>query len=119
MKNELIIMFKLLKMIFLNSLYVGKYWIFRKKVKDEYKKIVEKELDSYDYYSVEGCFICIRYNVCYDVDNNVFVLKFVVDIFVVNGWIFDDFFKYYNKFIIVFDLEVEKNYCEVEVRLRG
>ena len=47
--NELTLHLKLPKTISLNTLYAGKHWTFRKKKKDEYKKIGEKELDNYDH----------------------------------------------------------------------
>lgn len=103
----------------MNSLYAGKHWTFRKKTKDEYKKLVEAELDNYDHYSAESMSIRIRYNTRQDLDNVILVSKFTADTLVANGWIPDDTPKYYNKLTIVFDPEVEKNYCEVEIRLKG
>ena len=116
--NELTLHLKLPKTISLNALYAGKHWTFRKKIKDEYKKIVETELARYDHHIAKGMSIFIRYNARTDVDNNVLVSKFVADTLVANEWIADDSPKYYNKLTIVFDSTVEKNYCEVEVRLR-
>jgi hypothetical protein len=51
------------------------------------------------------------------VDNLVLVSKFTADTLVANGWIPDDSPKYYHRLTIVYDQTVEKNYCEVEVRL--
>ena len=116
--NELTLSLTLPKTISLNALYAGKHWTFRKKKKDEYKKIIEKELARYDHHIAKGMSIFIRYNARTDVDNNVLVSKFVADTLVANEWIADDSPKYYNKLTIVFDSTVEKNYCEVEVRLR-
>jgi len=117
MKETIDLQLRLPKTVSLNTLYAGKHWTFRKRVKDEYKKIVEKELSNYDGYSAEGCTIHIRYNARADVDNFVLVSKFVADTLVDNGWIPDDSPKYYNKLTIVYDQTVEKNYCEVTVRL--
>tara|TARA_R100000482_G_scaffold34623_1_gene11323 strand:+ start:10003 stop:10356 length:354 start_codon:yes stop_codon:yes gene_type:complete len=105
------------KTISLNTLYAGKHWTYRKKVKDAYKKIVEAALADYDHYRAKSCTIYIRYNTRADVDNNVLVSKFVADTLVANGWIADDSPKYYNKLTIAFDPSVEKNYCEVRVTL--
>ena len=116
MKETLELKLTLPKTISLNTLYAGKHWTFRKRVKDEYKKIVDKELSRYDRYSAEGCTIYIRYNARADVDNFVLVSKFVADTLVANGWIPDDSPKYYNKLTIVYDQTVAKNYCEVAVR---
>jgi hypothetical protein len=99
-------------------LYAGKHWTFRKKIKDGYKKIVEEELDRYDHHIAKSMSIVIRYNTRADVDNLVLVSKFTADTLVANGWIADDNPKHYNKLTIIFDPEVEKNYCEVEVRLK-
>ena len=118
MKKELTLSLTLPKTISLNALYAGKHWTFRKKKKDEYKKIIEKELARYDHHIANGMSIFIRYNARTDVDNNVLVSKFVADTLVANEWIADDSPKHYNKLTIVFDSTVEKNYCEVEVRLR-
>ena len=118
MKKLLTLHLKLPKTVSLNTLYAGKHWTFRKKKKDEYKKIIEKELARYDHHIAKGMSIFIRYNARTDVDNNVLVSKFVADTLVANEWIADDSPKYYNKLTIVFDSTVEKNYCEVEVRLR-
>lgn len=117
MKNNLTLQLRLPKTISLNSLYAGKHWTYRKRIKDEYKKIVEEELVNYDHHTCEGCTIHIRYNARYDVDNNVLVSKFVADTLVANGWIVDDSPKYYNKLTIVFDPSIEKNYCQVRVDL--
>ena len=118
MKKLLTLHLKLPKTVSLNTLYAGKHWTFRKKKKDEYKKIIEKELARYDHHIAKGMSIFIRYNARTDVDNNVLVSKFVADTLVANEWIADDSPKHYNKLSIVFDSTVEKNYCEVEVRLR-
>jgi hypothetical protein len=118
MKKLLTLHLKLPKTVSLNTLYAGKHWTFRKKKKDEYKKIIEKELARYDHHIAKGMSIFIRYNARTDVDNNVLVSKFVADTLVANEWIADDSPKHYNKLTIVFDSTVEKNYCEVEVRLR-
>ena len=118
MKKLLTLHLKLPKTVSLNTLYAGKHWTFRKKTKDEYKKIIEKELARYDHHIAKGMSIFIRYNARTDVDNNVLVSKFVADTLVANEWIADDSPKHYNKLTIVFDSTVEKNYCEVEVRLR-
>ena len=69
--KELTLHLTLPKTVSLNTLYAGKHWTFRKKKKDEYKKIVEKELANYDHYSAEGMSVRIRYNARTDVDNNV------------------------------------------------
>ena len=106
------------KTISLNALYAGKHWTFRKKTKDEYKKIVEKELANYDHNTYRYMSIHIRYNSRLDVDNNVLVSKFVADTLVANKWILDDSTKYYKSLRIVFDETVEKNYCEVKVDLK-
>jgi hypothetical protein len=117
MKNDTILELKLPKTISLNSLYAGKHWTFRKKTKDDYKKIVEKELARYDHVVGKSMSIRIRYNSRADVDNNVLVSKFVADTLVANGWIADDSPKYYHKLTIIYDQAVEKNYCEVEIKL--
>lgn len=115
--NELTLSLTLPKTISLNALYAGKHWTFRKKTKDEYKKIVEAELARYDHHFAESMSIHIRYNTRADVDNLVLVSKFTADTLVANGWIADDSPKYYHRLTITFDESVEKNYCEVEVRL--
>ena len=115
--NELTLSLTLPKTISLNSLYAGKHWTFRKKTKDEYKKIVEAELARYDHHFAESMSIHIRYNTRADVDNLVLVSKFTADTLVANGCITDDSPKYYHRLTITFDKSVEKNYCEVEVRL--
>ena len=117
--NELCLNLKLPKTISLNALYAGKHWTFRKRIKDEYKKIVEEELARYDHHIAESMSIHIRYNTRADVDNLVLVSKFTADTLVANGWIADDNPKHYHKLTITFDQSVEKNYCEVEVRLKN
>lgn len=116
--NELTLHLTLPKTISLNSLYAGKHWTFRKKTKDEYKKIIEEQLEGYDHHLAESMSIYIRYNTRQDLDNVILVAKFLADTLVANEWIADDSPKYYHKLTIVFDPEVEKNYCEVEVRLK-
>ena len=116
--NELTLSLTLPKTVSLNTLYAGKHWTFRKKTKDEYKKIVEAELARYDHHFAESMSIHIRYNTRADVDNLVLVSKFTADTLVANGWIADDSPKYYHRLTITFDESVEKNYCEVEIRLR-
>ena len=119
MKKDLTLQLKLPKTISLNALYAGKHWTFRKKIKDGYKKIVEEELARYDHHIAESMSIHIRYNTRADVDNLVLVSKFTADTLVANEWIADDNPKHYNRLTITFDQSVEKNYCEVEVRLKG
>ena len=72
----------------------------------------------YDHHFAESMSIHIRYNTRADVDNLVLVSKFTADTLVANGWIADDSPKYYHRLTITFDESVEKNYCEVEVRLK-
>lgn len=119
MKKDLTLHLKLPKTISLNALYAGRHWTFRKRIKDEYKKIIEAELARYDHYIAESMSIHIRYNTRADVDNLVLVSKFTADTLVSNEWIADDNPKHYNRLTITFDQSVEKNYCEVEVRLKG
>ena len=116
--NELTLHLKLPKTISLNALYAGKHWTFRKKIKDEYKKIVETELARYDHHIAKSMSIHIRYNTRADVDNLVLVSKFTADTLVANEWIADDNPKHYHKLTITFDKSVEKNYCQVEIRLK-
>lgn len=119
MKETLDLLLKLPKTISLNSLYAGKHWTYRKRIKDEYKKIVESELARFDHHLAESCTIVIRYNTRADVDNLVLVSKFTADTLVANGWLPDDSPKYYHKLTILFDGTVEKNYCEVEIKLKN
>ena len=106
------------KAVSLNTLYSGKHWTYRKKVKDAYKKEVETALDGYDRYHAESMRIRIAYNSRHDVDNVILVSKFVADTLVANRWILDDSTKYYKSLRIVFDETVEKNYCEVKIDLK-
>ena len=119
MKETLDLLLKLPKTISLNSLYAGKHWTYRKRIKDEYKKIVESELARFDHHLAESFTIVIRYNTRADVDNLVLVSKFTADTLVANGWLPDDSPKYYHKLTILFDGTVEKNYCEVEIKLKN
>ncbi len=105
------------KTISLNSLYSGKHWTYRKKVKDAYKKEVETALDGYDHYYAESIRIRISYNSRLDVDNVVLVSKFVADTLVDLGYVNDDSPKYYKELRIKFDSEVDKNFCIVKVDL--
>jgi hypothetical protein len=117
MTNTVELLLKLPKTISLNSLYAGKHWTYRKKIKDGYKEIVEAALADYDHYSAKSCTIYIRYNTRADVDNNVLVSKFVADTLVSNGWVTDDSPKYYHKLCITHDKSIEKNRCEVTIKL--
>jgi hypothetical protein len=94
-------------------LYAGKHWTFRKKKKDEYKKLVEEQLARYDHITFNSFKIVIKYNYNQDIDNVVLVSKFVSDTLVANEWAIDDNPKYYKSLKIIYDREVEKNYCEV------
>lgn len=105
------------KTISLNSLYSGKHWTYRKKVKDAYKKEVQTALDGYDRYHAEHIEIAISYNSRLDVDNNVLVSKFVADSLVDLGFIDDDSPKIYRKLSIKFDQEVARNFCIVKIIL--
>jgi hypothetical protein len=105
------------KTISINSLYSGKHWTYRKKVKDAYKKEVETALDGYDHYYAESIRIRIAYNSRLDVDNVVLVSKFVADTLVDLGYVNDDSPKYYKELRIKYDSEVSKNFCIVKVDL--
>ena len=83
--NELTLSLTLPKTISLNALYAGKHWTFRKKIKDEYKKIVETELARYDHHIAKSMSIHIRYNTRADVDNLVLVSKFLTSCFCKNS----------------------------------
>lgn len=117
--NELTLHLKLPKTISLNALYAGKHWTFRKKIKDEYKKIVETELGNFDKYHFDSFKITIKYNYNQDIDNVVLVSKFVSDTLVANNWVDDDSPKYYKELKIIYDAEIEKNYCQVIVYGKG
>ena len=58
--KELTLHLTLPKTVSLNTLYAGKHWTFRKKKKDEYKKIIEKELARYDHHIAKGM-SCLLY----------------------------------------------------------
>jgi len=103
----------------LNQYYAGKHWAIRKKQKDEYSKFCKEELEKFDAFTCESYEIHIRYNTRADVDNLVLVSKFTADTLVANEWIADDNPKHYHRLTITYDKSVEKNYCEVEVRLKG
>ena len=119
MKNELTLTLKLPKTISLNSLYAGKHWTFRKKTKDEYKKLVEEELARYDHFTFDTFKVVIKYNYNQDIDNVVLVSKFVSDTLVANKWVIDDNPKYYQSLKIIYDRDVEKNHCEVMIYGEG
>ena len=101
----------------LNTIYSGKHWTYRKKIKDAYKKEVETALDGYDHYHAEYIHIAISYNSRLDVDNNVLVSKFVADTLVDLGFIDDDSPRHYRKLSITFDQEVARNFCECKIIL--
>jgi len=103
------------KTISLNSLYSGKHWTYRKKVKDAYKKEIISALEGYDLYHAEYIHIAIAYNSRLDVDNNVLISKFVADTLVDLGYIDDDSPRYYRKLSILFDQEVTRNFCICKV----
>ena len=115
--NEIIL--KLPNTISLNSLYAGKHWTFRKKTKDEYKKIIEAELSNYDKCFFDTFEITIKYNYNQDIDNVILVSKFLSDTLVANEWVIDDNPKYYKKLKIIYDSEVERNCCEVIIYGKG
>lgn len=117
MKNTVTLELILPKTTSLNTLYSGKHWTYRKKVKDAYKKEVETALDGYDRYSAECIEIAIAYNSRLDVDNNILVSKFVADTLVDLGFIHDDSPKYYRKVTIKFDPEVARNFCICKIIL--
>ena len=114
-KESVVLELKLPKTTSLNKLYSSSHWTVRKKEKDAYTKIIQKELDSYDHYTAESMSIDVRYNNRYDVDNFVVVPKFVADALVAGGWIPDDSPKYYKQLRIRYDESVEKNFCQVRV----
>lgn len=105
------------KTVSLNTLYSGKHWTYRKKVKDEYKKEIISALDGYDRYHAEYIRISIAYNSRLDVDNCVLVSKFVADTLVDLGYIIDDSPRYYRELRIKFDQEITRNFCKVEIEL--
>ena len=105
------------KAVSLNTLYSGKHWTYRKKVKDAYKKEVEAALDGYDRYHAESMRIRIAYNSRHDVDNVILVSKFVADTLVDLGYVHDDSPKYYKEVSIKFDQEITRNFCIVKVDL--
>jgi hypothetical protein len=119
MKNDTILELKLPKTISLNSLYAGKHWTFRKKTKDEYKKIIEAELDNFDKCRFDTFKIVIKYHYNQDIDNVVLVSKFVSDTLVANDWVNDDNPKHYKGLKIVYDKSVEKNHCQVIIYGEG
>ena len=113
---ETVITLLLPKTISLNTLYAGKHWTYRKKIKDQYKKLVAVELANYTPSTPNTYTIDIRYNSRLDVDNNVLVSKFVSDALVAFGFVIDDSPRYYKKLTIEFDGNVKRDYCEVEIR---
>lgn len=119
MKKNLTLQLRLPKTISLNSLYAGKHWTYRKRIKDGYKKIVEAELDNFDKCHFDSFKITIKYNYNQDIDNVVLVSKFVSDTLVANNWVDDDSPKYYKGLKIIYDTDVEKNHCQVIVYGEG
>lgn len=119
MKNNVTLELKLPKTISLNSLYAGKHWTYRKRIKDEYKKIVEAQLENYDKCRFDSFKIVVKYNYNQDIDNVVLVSKFVSDTLVANDWVIDDNPKFYKSLKIIYDGEIEKNHCKVIIYGEG
>lgn len=119
MITEVELVLNLPKTISLNQLYAGKHWTYRKKIKDDYKRKIEAELERYDHYTCEGFTIAIRYHTRHDLDNVILVSKFVADTLVANGWCADDSPKYYKRLSIEYDATIEKDSYEVRIKLIG
>lgn len=99
----------------LNKLYSGKHWTYRKKAKDDYKKIVIAELEKIDKFNAKAITMDICYNSRYDVDNGILVSKFVADTLKEQCIIEDDSPKYYKKLKITFDQTIPKNTYIVKI----
>lgn len=116
-ENKVTLELILPKTVSLNTLYSGKHWTYRKKIKDAYKKEVETALAGYDHYYAESMRIRISYNSRLDVDNVVLVAKFVADTVVDLGYVYDDSPRYYTELRIKYDSEIDKNFCNVKIDL--
>jgi len=103
----------------LNKIYAGQHWAFRKKYKDDYKKIVRERLESIDAFCCETYTLDIRYNSRLDIDNGILVSKFLSDTLVEDGCVKDDSPKYFKEVRIRFDQEVEKDHYITTIKCQG
>lgn len=94
----------------LNKLYSQGHWGVRKKMKDDYKKIIKEVLSHFDEFTCQTYSLDIRYNSRLDIDNGILVSKFLSDTLVEVGCVEDDGPKFFKEVRIVYDQEVEKDH---------
>ena len=100
----------------LNMIYAGKHWTYRKKKKDEYKKICIEELSKIDAFTCEAFRMVISYNSRLDIDNGILVSKFLSDTLVNKGIVKDDGNKYYKRLDIRIDKDLPKDSFKVKIK---
>ena len=103
----------------LNKLYTQRHWGVRKKMKDDYKKIIKEVLSHIDDFTCEAYSLDIRYNSRLDIDNGILVSKFLSDTLVEDGCVQDDSPKYFKEVRIRYDKEVEMNHYIVTIKCKN
>lgn len=100
----------------LNKFYAGKHWTYRKRLGDDYKKLVKAALAEFDKFTICDFSLSIRYNSRYDCDNSILCSKFVADALVEEGFVADDSPKYYKSLRISYDQTLPKGTYVVKVK---
>jgi hypothetical protein len=100
----------------LNKFYAGKHWTVRKRLADDYKRLVKDALDSFDTLTISRFELRVNYNSRFDCDNSILCCKFVADSLVEKGYVADDSPKYYRKLVICYEPDLPKETYEVIIR---
>lgn len=103
----------------LNQFYAGKHWIVRKKHKDNYKNQLDLIFNEYEEFTAETFEIHIQHNSRFDVDNCILSVKFLADYLRDREWVLDDTKKYFKKFSISVNEELNKDEFRATIVLYG
>lgn len=96
---------KEIKPISWNTVYAGKHFSYRKKLKDQWRKFFQSKLSEHKKLYAEKFEISLKANSRADIDNLGIMAKFFADTLKNMGWITDDSPKFYKKFSIIADKE--------------
>lgn len=99
----------------LNKIYAGGHWAIRAKLKNDYKREIEKELDKFDSFVLEAYSLDIAYNSRLDIDNGILCSKFLSDCLVGKGIVRDDSPSYFKSVRIWYDGTLPKNNYRVKI----
>ena len=116
LQDDADIVIELGKIPSLNKFYSAQHWAYRSKMKNTWSEVVVTQLSKYDKQEFTSFSVKMEVNYRYDIDNCIMGIKFALDAFRREGWVKDDSPKYFQKFTIEYNPELDRDTSRLILR---